>query len=357
MKCELCSNEAVYASDCLVIKNTVKKDSVISGRTITTNTLKTQSVTGVQKVALCEECLKKQIKQNTEHFSSIKTGCLLFVLGFVGMILITIGLFGMDVDGGIPALRIIGTIMFLGCSITSVLMFTVIGPRQTRAKLRETPYYVLHKVRIKPGTDMDKEGETELLVPIGRNYYSDKKEFDNVNYLLLQETSNKIYNTIISTGMRESMIDVSPQIQPADDTPKTAVNRSGGADETLMVYLDIDKLGGGVYGYEAGKAIARAVPATMLTDVSIASGDSNATLYGSANEYVVGLTGSRAVLESVKDQLLSDKDLKDLLSASGIRIGGASEPLVSDGSVQNGTISGGNSWCAQGFRDTWKKDE
>ena len=129
----------------------------------------------------------------------------------------------------------------------------------------------------------------------------------------------------------------------------------------LYVYMDIDKLGGGAYGLSAGQAVAKAVPASMMNGMSILSGDSNATLRGSANEYVIGLRGSDTALDAVEDKLRADSTLKAVLSRTGIRRGAVSEPLVADGTVQGGTLVNppghSTSFCGLGFRDTWKRQE
>ena len=153
----------------------------------------------------------------------------------------------------------------------------------------------------------------------------------------------------------------------------------------LTVYLDIDKLGGGVYGLSAGRAVAGAVPAAMLEGMRVSSGDSRlaagqalgralpasemegiavfsgdsaATLNGSANEYAVAFSGNSAKLDRIEALLRDDKTIAGLLSGSGIRRGETQEPLVADGTVQNGELTApaghSPSFCAVGFNKTWK---
>lgn len=128
--------------------------------------------------------------------------------------------------------------------------------------------------------------------------------------------------------------------------------------ETLLVYMDIDKLDSGVYGMAAGQAVAKAVPARLLEGMRLSSGDSNATLRGSANEYVIGITGRASALREAESRLRADEGLKALLSASGIRRG-SGEPLVLDGTVQGGELVNppghSTSFCGAGFKDAWKK--
>lgn len=367
MKCEKCAKEATYSCDCLVINHTVNSTSTRIGTTVNTTTVKTQSAAGVEKVGLCDDCLKKAKWKNRHMFMSWKLGCVIGLGLPIGILLVLIGIFNKNNTGGIPALEDAGGILALTSSVLYMIFYFIIDPARTMKKLRESPYMAFHMLRIKNEIELNQDGTRQLLVPIGANYYKDKDEFDDVNSLLMTETKKKIYENIIAPGKWRELSTLSSLLDlisnaPASDgkaaspAPAPAVKSAPDAVDTLMVYLDIDKLGGGVYGYAAGKAVAQAAPASMLEGVSVSSGDSNATLYGSQNEYVVGLTGRRSVLDPVKEKLLADRELKELLSNSGIRMGGR-EPLVADGSVQNGSLLDSNSWCAQGFRDAWKKTE
>ena len=126
----------------------------------------------------------------------------------------------------------------------------------------------------------------------------------------------------------------------------------------LTVYLDIDKLDSGVYGLAAGQALGRALPASELEGIAVFSGDSAATLNGSANEYVIGFSGDGSILDRIETLLRADKSLTGLLSGSGIRRGKTRESLAADGTVQNGQLvppSGRSlSFCATGFNEVWK---
>ena len=133
------------------------------------------------------------------------------------------------------------------------------------------------------------------------------------------------------------------------------------SDGPLLVYLDIDRLGGGFYGLAAGQAVARVLSAADLEGVAISSGDSAATLAGSANEYVIGLSGEASRLDRIEARLRSDAALGELLSRPGIRRSNANEPLVADGMVREGELINppghGTSFCAAGFKDIWKKQK
>ena len=128
----------------------------------------------------------------------------------------------------------------------------------------------------------------------------------------------------------------------------------------LLVYLDIDRLGGGSYGLVAGQAVARVLSAAEMEGIAISSGDSAATLAGSANEYVIGLSGETSRLDRIEAMLRSDTSLGELLSRTGICRGNSNEPLVADGMVREGELINppghSTSFCAAGFKDVWKKE-
>jgi hypothetical protein len=98
-----------------------------------------------------------------------------------------------------------------------------------------------------------------------------------------------------------------------------------------------------------------------MEGVAISSGDSAATLAGSANEYVIGLSGEASQLDRIEARLRSDAALGELLSRTGIRRSNANEPLVADGVVREGELINppghGTSFCAAGFKDIWKKQK
>lgn len=129
--------------------------------------------------------------------------------------------------------------------------------------------------------------------------------------------------------------------------------------ELLTVYLDIDKLGSGVYGFAAGKALGKAIPPSELEGISVSSGDSAASLNGAANEYAVRFSGDGSRMDRIETLLRADRTLTDLLSDTGLQRRETNEPLVADGTVRNGkmTAPAGHSlsFCAAGFNDAWKE--
>ena len=129
--------------------------------------------------------------------------------------------------------------------------------------------------------------------------------------------------------------------------------------DLLLIYLDIDRLDSSVYGFAAGQALARVLSAEDMEGVAISSGDSAATLAGSANEYVIGLSGDASRLDRIEAMLCSDTALEKILSHAGICRGGSGEPLVADGVVRNGELihpaGQSTSFCAAGLNEVWKK--
>ena len=104
--------------------------------------------------------------------------------------------------------------------------------------------------------------------------------------------------------------------------------------------------------------MSRVLSADEMEGIAISSGDSAATLVGSANEYVIGLSGEASQLDRIEARLRSDAALGELLSRPGIRRSNANEPLVADGMVREGELINppghGTSFCAAGFKDIWK---
>ncbi len=141
-----------------------------------------------------------------------------------------------------------------------------------------------------------------------------------------------------------------PAAEPANKVSLSPV-------DSLLVYLDIDKLNSGVYGYAAGQAIAKVISPAMSEGMSISSGDSRATLNGSANEYIVAFTGKTTELNAIESTLRADTEFLTLLSASGIRKGISNEPLVDDGRVQGGQVVNYKSFCGEGFNKVWNEQK
>lgn len=131
---------------------------------------------------------------------------------------------------------------------------------------------------------------------------------------------------------------------------------------TLLVRFEIDKLGGGAYGYESGKLIGEAVPAELLEGMIISDGDSAATLRGSEYVCIVGiatLTKRGVLKDEIEPRIRASEAIRAAAASpltqlsSGTTI---SEPLVVDGVVRNGRIEGSGGFCASGFMAAWAKN-
>lgn len=188
------------------------------------------------------------------------------------------------------------------------------------------------------------------------------REFAILGGVMMSESNESLKKSGISLAMsaqlleecKENLFEESAMLEEVASAKPMATSRAKGP---LLVYLDIDKLGGGAYGLAAGRSVASAAPASMMEGVRVSSGDSRATLFGSANEYIVRLDGIDSVLDAVEDCLRADTALADVLSPTGIRRGSVDESLVEDGCVRGGTLDNppgrDGSWCATGFRNAW----
>lgn len=177
----------------------------------------------------------------------------------------------------------------------------------------------------------------------------------------LTKLIGRIKNKKSNTAKTNISGEAQSNIQNKKQEPTSAAGSKPIVKGPLLVYFDIDKLGNGAYGLSAGRTVAQAIPASMLEGIVIYSGDSQATLHGTANEYVVCMTGRDVILDAVEERLQSDKSMKTLLSSSGIKRGQHNEPLVIDGTVQSGTLidppGRSTSFCGVGIRNTWEKQK
>lgn len=149
--------------------------------------------------------------------------------------------------------------------------------------------------------------------------------------------------------------------QPASaPTPAAAVQSA--APGTLLVRFSIDRLNelSGPYGFQSGRLIGRAVPASLLEGMTISDGDSAATLAGHEYVCVVSIASiDRSVLkERIEPLILASSEIRACGAAPLTQLVGSfatSEPLVMDGVVRNGAIEGRGGWCANGLASAWKE--
>lgn len=113
---------------------------------------------------------------------------------------------------------------------------------------------------------------------------------------------------------------------------------------TLLIRFDINKAGGGAYGFACYSALFNAASLDLFDGCSFFDGDSKATLYSDC-EYVNCIAvqyPSRERLDEIKAILEKNSEFCALLSTSPLAIynGVVDEPLVSEGQVQNGVLVG-----------------
>ena len=339
MSNEVCMNcgakNPEHMSRYIAVNVSANSSTSRSGRKQVTTTVTTESVVGAEKFVVCDKCI-----QSKRRSYAILCGIGGLFAGFFGSLLLAAvftgkRFFNSHVSG-------IMTVVCIAAVICAVCWFI-------SAMREEAPFTGARLLRKKKGA----AANGVVYVPTDRSLYPDLAAFKSKTGLKTG-VGDMVFLQCIASGLGDMVVDqiLAQQEQPAAAPVVT---------DKLSVYLDIDKLGGGVYGLSAGRAVAGAVPAAMLEGMRVSSGDSRATLAGSANEYVVGLEGDKAALDAVEARLRADAGLAELLSASGIRRGASNEALVDDGTVRDGALldppGRSTSFCGVGFREAWKEPE
>ena len=302
-----------------------------------------RQLTGVRRLRICEKCIQTQRKKY-----SLRAFLCLLPAGFVfGTALIEILVSGRNFGAHIGKSALFGIVIAIlaGCCAW------FFNRKKSAAFLGRSILDDLLKQSINGG-------KHSYYASADRNeYISKSNKFDDtileksiISPLVLAGVGNDVVDMALEKyhGVNANEADVNEQKILALSTQKTV---------SLFVYFDIGRLGDGAYGLAAGRAIGKAVPVSMMEGMEISSGDSKATIHGSANEYVVCLSGNPELIASVKEKLDTDPEVKHLLSSSGINMNDAKEPLVSDGTVKNGELiipdGTSASFCAAGIRDAW----
>lgn len=344
MNNEVCMNcgagNAEHTFRYIAVNVSANSSTRYSGRKKITTTVTTESVAGAEIFVVCDKCIRSKRRSN-----AILSGIGGLFAGFFGALLLATAFTGKQFfNSHVPGIM---TVVFIVAVVCSVCCFI-------SEWIKEAPFIGAMLLKKKKGA----AANGIVYVPTDKNLYLSKDKTHPDLAVFKSKTGLKtgvgdmVFIQCVATGLGDMVVDqiLAQQKQPAPAT---------GASGKLLVYLDIDKLGGGVYGLSAGQAVARAVPAAMLEGMRISSGDSNATLQGSANEYVVGLEGDGSALDAVEARLRGDADLAGFLSASGIRRGPSDEHLVEDGNVRNGELVSppghSTSFCGAGLREIWKK--
>ena len=184
-QCYICKErEATVFQDCLIIEHSVSFSEFAGQRQRTTR----ESGKGIQNIGLCDRCLKKQIRANSDKGSGCGTVFLVFAL-FFGLVLVgaVIAATGNEVAGGI--LFAAGMIL----NICWLFKTNVID----RKKMRKNPAKAFCACGVKI-EDTLREGTRDITVPLGEGLYADYKEFHNYNNALSDEGSKKIYDNLIT---------------------------------------------------------------------------------------------------------------------------------------------------------------
>lgn len=128
----------------------------------------------------------------------------------------------------------------------------------------------------------------------------------------------------------------------------------------IGILFDIDELEGGLYGYAAYKVFFEALNTRQIAGCMLSDGDTNATLTGRANQYVIAVDApSSSVIANVRTAL-SKSNAKGLLPPSARFMEDAqvrNEPLVQSTLVAaNGDlINCTTGWVMEAWRKTREK--
>ncbi|MFC2149520.1 hypothetical protein ACFLQ8_02350 [Candidatus Auribacterota bacterium] len=69
----------------------------------------------------------------------------------------------------------------------------------------------------------------------------------------------------------------------------------------IGIVFDIDRLGGGYYGYRAWEIFMKYLPADKIRNTILREGDTNATLAGKANDFCIAVYGPVLDVKMVRD--------------------------------------------------------
>ncbi len=128
----------------------------------------------------------------------------------------------------------------------------------------------------------------------------------------------------------------------------------------IGILFDIDELEGGLYGYAAYKVFFEALDTRQIAGCTLSDGDTNATLSGRANQYVIAVNAPSASTIANVRAILSKSNAKGLLPPSSRFMEDSqvrNEPLVqsthigSNGELINCTTG----WVMEAWRKTREK--
>ena len=131
-------------------------------------------------------------------------------------------------------------------------------------------------------------------------------------------------------------------------------------DSVLTIRFSIEKLNElpGPYTFQKGFLVGKAIPARLLSGMTILEGDTRETLQGLEYVTVLAIRGDREVLrEEIEPRIVSDEEISHRKDDPLIQYAaGVQAPMNRVGVIQNGNLEE-TGWCAKGFRRAWNNNE
>lgn len=187
MKCLKCGErEAAYQCSCLKVDRQVSISTVLNQRETR------EHAVGIEKVGICDKCQKKLLWKNRTSLAPSKVYLIPFLILALGLFISMSGFFNSANGGGSETLQIAGLVIaLLPCFFVIIYDFIVLP-----AKLKKTPYKVFGHIDVDV-TSTYKEGQYDIYVPLGENFYKDEKDFGRVNRYLSEDIRKQIYEKLV----------------------------------------------------------------------------------------------------------------------------------------------------------------
>ena len=187
MKCLNCGErEATYQCSCLKVDRRVSISTVLNQRETR------ERAVGIEKVGICDKCQKKLLWKNRTSLAPFKIYLIPVLLLVLGIIISMAGSYNSANGGGSETMQIAGLVIALPpCFFVIIYDFLVLP-----AKLKKTPYKVFGHIGVDV-TSTYKEGQYDIYVPLGENFYKDEKDFGRVNRYLSEDIRKQIYEKLV----------------------------------------------------------------------------------------------------------------------------------------------------------------
>ena len=188
MKCLNCGErEATYQCSCLKVDRRVSISTVLNQRETR------ERAVGIEKVGICDKCQKKLIRKNRTSLAPLKIYLIPVLLLVLGIIISMAGFYNSANGGGSETMQIAGLVIALPpCFFFVIIYDSLVLP----AKLKKTPYKVFGHIGVDV-TSTYKEGQYDIYVPLGENFYKDEKDFGRVNQYLSEDIRKQIYEKLV----------------------------------------------------------------------------------------------------------------------------------------------------------------